>query len=43
MTRALQIDATWDGDAAVWVAESADVPGLVAVQPVGHDLASGAA
>lgn len=24
----VKIEATWDADAAVWVAESADVPGL---------------
>ena len=30
MARVYQVVARWDGDADVWVAESDDVPGLVA-------------
>ena len=30
MARVYQVGARWDGDADVWVAESDDVPGLVA-------------
>ncbi|MGH9471101.1 MAG: DUF1902 domain-containing protein [Terriglobia bacterium] len=30
MSRTYQIEAHWDSEAGVWVAESADVPGLVA-------------
>ena len=29
MSRAITIDARWDGEANVWIATSADVPGLV--------------
>ncbi|MEA2904029.1 MAG: hypothetical protein QOG83_1121 [Alphaproteobacteria bacterium] len=29
MTRDIAIDARWDGEAAVWIATSSDVPGLV--------------
>ena len=29
MTRSITIDARWDGEASVWIATSADVPGLV--------------
>ena len=29
MTRSLTIDARWDAEAAVWLATSADLPGLV--------------
>ncbi|HAH66473.1 MAG TPA: antitoxin HicB [Rhizobiales bacterium] len=29
MTRSLTIDARWDTEARVWLATSADVPGLV--------------
>jgi hypothetical protein len=29
MNREIMIDARWDGEAAVWLATSADVPGLV--------------
>jgi Domain of unknown function (DUF1902) len=29
MTRSLTIDARWDVEAQVWLATSADVPGLV--------------
>jgi hypothetical protein len=30
MARVYQVEARWDGEANVWVAESEDVPGLVA-------------
>jgi hypothetical protein len=29
MARSITIDARWDGEASVWIATSADVPGLV--------------
>jgi hypothetical protein len=29
MSRSILIDARWDGEAAVWIATSNDVPGLV--------------
>jgi hypothetical protein len=29
MNREITIDARWDGEAAVWIATSNDVPGLV--------------
>jgi hypothetical protein len=29
MNRSITIDARWDGEAAVWIATSNDVPGLV--------------
>jgi hypothetical protein len=29
MTRDIAIDARWDGEGAVWIATSSDVPGLV--------------
>jgi len=29
MNRSITIDARWDGEAAVWIATSDDVPGLV--------------
>ena len=29
MSREISIKAQWDGDAGVWIATSADVPGLV--------------
>jgi hypothetical protein len=29
MNRSVTIDARWDGEAAVWIATSTDVPGLV--------------
>jgi hypothetical protein len=29
MTRDISINARWDGEAAVWIATSEDVPGLV--------------
>jgi len=29
MQRSITIDARWDSEAAVWIATSADVPGLV--------------
>jgi hypothetical protein len=29
MTRDISINARWDGEAAVWIARSEDVPGLV--------------
>ncbi|MGD9545365.1 MAG: DUF1902 domain-containing protein [Methylocystis sp.] len=29
MTTSIQIDARWDDDAHVWIATSADAPGLV--------------
>lgn len=29
MTQQIAIDARWDGEAAVWIATSGDVPGLV--------------
>lgn len=31
--RAIQVRAFWDAEARVWVAESADVPGLVTEAP----------
>lgn len=31
--RAIQVRACWDAEAGVWVAESADVPGLVTEAP----------
>ena len=34
------VRATWDGDANVWVAESDDVPGLVAEAPTPEALLS---
>lgn len=30
MSRTYEVDAHWDSDAGVWVAESEDIPGLVA-------------
>lgn len=30
MSRTYQVDAHWDSEAGVWVAESDDIPGLVA-------------
>jgi predicted RNase H-like HicB family nuclease len=30
MSRTYQVDAHWDPEAGVWVAESDDIPGLVA-------------
>ena len=30
MSRAYEVEARWDSEAGVWVAESDDVPGLVA-------------
>ncbi len=30
MSRVYQVEAHWDSDAGVWVAESEDIPGLVA-------------
>jgi predicted RNase H-like HicB family nuclease len=30
MSQTVRVDAEWDPEAAVWVAESEDVPGLVA-------------
>jgi len=32
-TRTIEVRATWDGEAKVWVAESDDVPGLVTESP----------
>ncbi len=29
MSREIEIQARWDGDASVWIATSTDVPGLV--------------
>jgi Domain of unknown function (DUF1902) len=29
MSRDINIEARWDGEASVWIATSADVPGLV--------------
>jgi hypothetical protein len=34
------VRATWDGDANVWVAESDDVPGLIAEPPTPEALLS---
>jgi predicted RNase H-like HicB family nuclease len=34
-----EILAQWDGEAGVWVAESDDIPGLVAEAPSPNDLA----
>jgi predicted RNase H-like HicB family nuclease len=34
-----EILAQWDGEAGVWVAESDDIPGLVAEAPAPNDLA----
>jgi hypothetical protein len=33
MSKDLQIDARWDDDARVWIAVSADAPGLVVEAP----------
>ncbi|HEX5483902.1 MAG TPA: DUF1902 domain-containing protein, partial [Terriglobia bacterium] len=30
MSRTFEVDAHWDSEAGLWVAESEDVPGLVA-------------
>jgi predicted RNase H-like HicB family nuclease len=30
MSRTYEVEARWDSDAGVWVAESEDIPGLVA-------------
>ena len=38
--RTYVVHATWDGDANVWVAESDDVPGLVAEAPTPEALLS---
>ena len=39
MTRdIIQVSAQWDSEARVWVAESEDVPGLVAEAPTPEEL-----
>ncbi|MGC8968101.1 MAG: DUF1902 domain-containing protein [Thermus sp.] len=36
--RALKVQASWDGEAGVWVAESQDVPGLATEAPTLEEL-----
>ncbi|WP_117238135.1 DUF1902 domain-containing protein [Thermus sediminis] len=36
--RALRVQAFWDGEAGVWVAESPDVPGLATEAPSLEEL-----
>ena len=38
--RTYVVHATWDGDANVWVAESDNVPGLIAEAPTPEALLS---
>ena len=36
--RTFVVQATWDGEAGVWVAESADVPGLITEAETPNEL-----
>lgn len=38
MSHAYEVTARWDGEGGVWVAESEDVPGLVAEAPTPNEL-----